>query len=331
MARLLAVKELWVDVLVNAQRLEILSGVSFEVHEGESVALVGESGAGKSMTARAIMRSLPRSARCTGSITFAGRSVLEMGHSELRKFRASEIAMIFQDPRAHINPVLTVGNFLTESLQATRGLAPDTARALAIESLDQVRISNARARLRQFPHELSGGMLQRVMIAAALLVEPRLLLADEPTTALDVTTQADIMAILEEQRRERGLALVFVSHDLELAAATCDRTIVMYAGRVAEEQPSASLHDRAYHPYAIALAETRPSLTDTVGRIPTIAGRPVAAYEATTACRYAPRCPHAAELCSSEVPPLRRFERGHVACHFAESLWSSTQAGCAGS
>ena len=214
------------------------------------------------MTARAIDRLLPRGAEVDGSIRFDGRDVGALAGAELRRYR-SQVAMIFQDPRAHINPVRRIGDFMTEALRTNLGVPAAEARRRAVDMLGQVGIEDGERRLRQYPHQLSGGMLQRVMIAAALLTEPRLLLADEPTTALDVTTQAEVMAILDDLRREFGLAMLFITHDLELAAAICDRTAVMYAGQIVEIRSSALLHDDPLHPYTAALAAARPDIAQT--------------------------------------------------------------------
>ena len=253
----------------------------FEVKKGEAVAVVGESGSGKSMTARAIGRLLPAGARASGEVSFHGESVLEMsGACAARRTAQAASAMIFQDPRASINPVLSVGDFLTEPLDEHAGDEPPDGTPARRGLLDDVGVSRPEERLRQYPHELSGGLLQRVMIAAVLAMEPSLILADEPTTALDVTTQSDVMSILDEARRERGMGLLLITHDLELAAAVCDRTLVMYGGRIMEEQASWRLHDAPLHPYTAALLASRPSLTLQPEYLEVIPGRPLSAVEA---------------------------------------------------
>ena len=259
-AELLSVSNLRVELPAGRALQPVIHDVSFTIRPGEAVGLVGESGAGKSMTARAIARLLPAGASVGGGITFDGRSVLSMGPADLRRYRSQGVAMIFQDPRAHTNPVRRIGDFLTEALRTVLGVREPEARRRAVAMLAEVGIDDGERRMRQYPHELSGGMLQRVMIAAALLAGPRLLLADEPTTALDVTTQGEVMAILDEQRRERGLAMLFVTHDLDLAAAVCDRTCVMYAGSIVEEQASTALNDGPLHPYTAALLAARPRM-----------------------------------------------------------------------
>ena len=282
----------------------ILRDVTFAIAPGEALGLVGESGSGKSMTARAVAGLLPSTARLSGDIRFDGRSVPAMGRADLRAYRAHDIALIHQDPSAHINPVRTVGDFLTEALRTNAGWPKTRAADRAADLLGEVGLTEPRHRLRQYPHELSGGMLQRVMIAAALAAEPRLLLADEPTTALDVTTQAEIMAILGDLRHDRGLAVLFITHDLELAAATCDRTAVMYAGEVVEDQPSAGLHATPRHPYTIALLGSRPTSEATAARLPAPPGTPLPAYEAPDGCAFAARCPYAQHRCTTDHPTL---------------------------
>ena len=298
----------------------IINEVSLEIREGESVGLVGESGAGKSMTARAIIRLLPADAEVDGQIWFEDRLITSMKRSELREFRAKRVAMIFQDPVAHTNPVRRIGDFVTEALRTNLGFSEAEARERAIALLTEVRIPNPERCLSQFPHELSGGLLQRVMIAAALAPNPRLLLADEPTTALDVTTQAEVMAILEGLRIDRGLAMLFITHDLNLAAATCDRTIVMYAGVIVEEQASALLHSDPLHPYSAGLVRSRPDVSESAAQLAAIPGRPLSSSEAPPGCVFTSRCEYVEAECRQARPPLREFAGGRVACRRAEEL-----------
>jgi len=265
--RLLEVDGLTVDIDVEGETRHILNGVSFAVGEGEALGLVGESGSGKSMTVKAIDRILPPGARQGGGIRFRGEEISGLGRAELRKYR-SEVAMIFQDPRVAVNPVRSIGSFMTEALVTNRGISQKDAQRQAIEMLDRVRIPDGARRLAQYPHELSGGLLQRVVIASALLTRPKLLLADEPTTALDVSTQAEIMVILDELRRELGLAVVFITHDLELAGAICDRLAVMYAGEIVEQ--GAHVYERPTHPYTVELMAARPDIDRRVDRLPVL-------------------------------------------------------------
>jgi oligopeptide transport system ATP-binding protein len=321
-APLLDIRGLSLSLEAGGTRIPILDGVSLQVRPGEAVGLVGESGAGKSMTARSVIRLLPAAATLHGDIDFTGTSVLAMSGKELRRFRSREVAMIFQDPRAHINAVRPLGDFLTEALTTNFGVSRQEARDRVAGLLATVGIDRADRVFRQYPHQLSGGMLQRVMIAAALAVEPRLLLADEPTTSLDVTTQSELMALLADLRADRDLAQLFITHDLALAAATCDRTVVMYAGRIVEERASASLPETARHPYTAALYASRPSVTGRRERLPSIAGRPRTAAEIDTACGYASRCPYVQPVCRNERPELRLVDGGRSACHFADELAS---------
>ena len=318
MSRLLEIEGLDVSVAGRMGPLPVLRDVRFDVQAGEALGLVGESGSGKSMTARAIMRLLPKGATASGSIRFEGQDVLSMDERGLRAFRAHRVAMIFQDPRAHTNPVHTIGHFLVEGLRMVDGMSRRDAEARAIELLDAVHIDNPAHRMRQYPHELSGGMLQRVMIAAALASRPSLLLADEPTTALDVTVQAEVMAILSELKREMGLAMLFITHDLELAAATCDRTAVMCAGTIVEVQPSAALHQSPRHPYTRALLASRPDLDGRAERLNVIPGQSVSAFEAAAGCPFAPRCDVAIDRCRAEAPPLNGPSDARVACWVTE-------------
>jgi oligopeptide/dipeptide ABC transporter ATP-binding protein len=281
------------------------------------------------MTARAISRLLPRAARASGSVRFDGAEVFALKGESLRSYRRRQIAMIFQDPRAHINPVRTIGDFLTESMR-NGGMTRRAATARARNLLDDVGLSKVLGILTRFPHELSGGMLQRVMIAAALAGEPRLILADEPTTALDVTIQEEVMSILDQLRRDHGVAMLFITHDLELAAATCDRTLVMYAGSIVEEQRSENLHRAPRHPYTRALLDSRPRVDHAVRRLAAIPGSPIAPYEVETGCPFSPRCPYSNERCVEVEPELRRVDEARVACHYAETLALSRGVGVAG-
>jgi oligopeptide/dipeptide ABC transporter ATP-binding protein len=325
-APLLEVAALSVLLEINGIRHPVLRDVSLTVAPGEAVGLVGESGAGKTMTARAIGRLLPDRAEVHGSIRFAGTDVDGLTRAGLRTYR-TQVAMIFQDPRAHINPVRRIGDFMTEALRTNQKVSAAQARERAAEALGQVGIEDPARRLRQYPHQLSGGMLQRVMIAAALLSRPRLLLADEPTTALDTITQAEVVAILDDLRRQAGLGMLFITHDLDLAAAICDRTIVMYAGQVVEVRASALLHDDPLHPYTAALAAARPDITQTVHRLPAIPGRPLPAFEAPAAqCAFAPRCAHARDNCRTAQPGLAELDGGLSRCARAHQLRGQLRA-----
>ena len=318
MSALLEIEGFTARLPVEGELRTVLHDVSLTIGAGEAVGLVGESGSGKSMTARAIGRLLPAGAQTSGSVRFDDRDVLDLRGAVLRRYR-EQVAMIFQDPRAHVNPVRRIGDFMTETLRM-HGIARAHAAEDAARALRAVGIADGARRLEQYPHELSGGLLQRVMIATVLLGEPRLVLADEPTTALDVTTQAEVMAILDELRHKRGLALLFITHDLELAAAVCDRTAVMYAGQIVETNAASLLDKEPLHPYTAALAAARPDIAATAHRLAAIPGRPVSAFEAPEGCAFAPRCAFAEDACRAARPPLETLDGGEVRCRRAREL-----------
>ncbi|MDL4813697.1 ABC transporter ATP-binding protein [Actinomadura opuntiae] len=293
--------------------LPLLDGVTVRVGRGETVGLVGESGSGKSLTARSALGMFPRGATATGSVAVGGVDVLAAGRAALRDLRRTRASMIFQDPRAAINPVRRVGDYVSEGLRA-RGVPSREAAATAVRLLDQVGIRDPRGALRRYPHEFSGGMLQRVVIAGALATEPELLLADEPTTALDVTTQAEVIALLKDMQRTRGTGMLFVTHDLDLAAAICDRVYVMYAGRIVEEAAGAALFSSPAHPYTRALLEASPSVHGERAEIKAIRGRPRSLAEAPSGCAFRDRCPLADDDCAESVPAVRPHAASAVAC-----------------
>ncbi len=320
MNTLLEIRGLRVELPIQGALKPVLQDVTLAVSAGEAVGLVGESGAGKSMTSRAVIRLLPPGAAVTGEVVFDGTSVLDMGRDALRRYRAADVVMIFQDPRTHVNPVRRIGDFLTEALVTNGVTTGDEAEQRVVAVLRDVGIDDAERRLRQYPHELSGGLLQRVMIASALAIEPRLMLADEPTTSLDVTTQAEVMAILDDERRARGLAMLFVTHDLELAAAVCDRIAVMYAGFLVEDGRADTLHETVRHPYTAGLFASRPSAAQRAPRLWAIPGRPLSSYEALWGCPFASRCPFVLDRCRDEKQVLREVDGGLVRCWRAEEL-----------
>ncbi|MEV0745625.1 ABC transporter ATP-binding protein [Streptomyces sp. NPDC050273] len=302
----------------------VLDGIDLTVSAGEVVALVGESGSGKSVTARSALGLFPAGAHVDGHVRVDGTEVVGAGPAALRTIRTGTASMIFQDPRAGINPVRRIGDFLTEALRVSNGWSKDRADDRAVELLGAVGLPDPERHLRQYPYELSGGMLQRVMIAAALTAGPRLLLCDEPTTALDVSTQAEIMAILGRLQRERDLGMLLITHDIELAAAVCDRIYVMYAGRIVETAPTAQLFGTPRHPYTADLLGSSPPLRAPAGppaRLTPIPGSPMGLLESAPGCSFAARCRSARPgVCDRTPPPLERHGTALVACHLAESL-----------
>ncbi|MFC8240381.1 ABC transporter ATP-binding protein [Streptomyces chartreusis] len=293
----------------------LLAEVSLRVGAGETVGLVGESGSGKSTTAKAVLRLLPEEASVTGRVVVDGDDVLALSGAALRAHRAGTVAMVHQDPRSALNPVRRVGDFLVERLTRTGAVGRRTARARAVELLGAVGLSDPERRFGQRPHEMSGGMLQRVVIAGALAAEPRLLLADESTSALDVTTQAEILALLRSLREQRDLGMLFITHDLHLAAAFCDRVYVMYAGRVVEQQDAERLFTHARHPYTRGLLACSPELGDSERALRPIPGRPPSLSDAFTGCPFETRCAHAEPECADWTPePLPLPGGGTAAC-----------------
>lgn len=321
MTGLLEVRNLSISVTVDRDVRPILREVSFSVPAGTALGLVGESGSGKSMTARAVTRILARNAAVVGGeVLFDGADVNAMSGAELSAYRRGGIAFVPQDPLSSINPVHRVGDFLTESLRVNANCSGDEARDAAVQALVEVGIADPRRCLDAYPHQLSGGMLQRVFICAALLAKSRLIVADEPTTALDVTTQAEVVAILNDLRRDHDLALLFITHDLELGAAVCDRIAVMYAGEIVEEAEARSLDRAAAHPYTQALFAARPSLHRLQDPLPAIPGRALAAYEAESGCAFADRCTWAIDACRVGHPELSLLSGRSVRCIRADEV-----------
>jgi oligopeptide/dipeptide ABC transporter ATP-binding protein len=302
---LLDVTDLQVSFTTEDGVLRAVAGVSFELAQGEILAIVGESGSGKSVTAQTLI-GLTRASNTTiaGSVRFRDRDITELNDDELRDIRGKHISMIFQDPMTSLNPVYRIGDQIIEMIRAHDKVPKAQARERAVELLKSVGIPNPERRVRDYPHEFSGGMRQRVMIAMALALEPEVLIADEPTTALDVTIQAQIMALIEKLNADRGLAVVLITHDLGVVAEAADRVVVMYAGQIVED---ASLDDIFYnpqHPYTWGLLGSLPRLDEErPERLPSIAGSPPSLLNPPTGCRFAPRCPHVFDKCV-EPPPL---------------------------
>ena len=320
----LEVENLHVTFASPDGRVQAVRGVDFAVHEGEVLGIVGESGSGKSVSVLATMGLLPRSARVTGSIRYRGDELVGLSEQEMRYLRGGKIAMIFQDPMTSLNPVLTVGFQIAEAVEVHRpGTKRDEAMARAAELLETVGIPNAKARARQYPHEFSGGMRQRAMIAMAIANDPDVLIADEPTTALDVTIQAQILEVLERVQEATNSGIVLITHDLGMVAGMADRVVVMYAGRVAETGSVFDVFARPRHPYTLGLLDSLPRLDETGSeRLVPIPGSPPSLVHPPPACPFHPRCRFARPVCSSETPALRPIEgtAQRSACHFAEEL-----------
>ncbi|WP_199752415.1 ABC transporter ATP-binding protein [Actinoplanes sp. ATCC 53533] len=317
---LLRLRDLRLDILgADGADLPILRGIDLTLRAGEAVGIVGESGSGKSMTLRCVGRLTPPGARITGDVLVGGHDVNRLRGKDLRRYRQTQVGYIFQDPRAAINPMHTVGDFLLEPAR-DRGEDRTAAATAAAATLTRMGITDPLRRMRQYPFELSGGLLQRVMIASVLLAGPALLLADEPTTALDVTTQSEVLALTDRLRRDRGIAMLFVTHDLDLAMAVCHRIVVLYAGRVLEVSDSRTIRRAALHPYTRALLASRPPVGIRLPRIPVIPGAPVSAADAGPGCPFAARCPVALPVCGSEVPAPTAHPGGTVACHRAAEI-----------
>src|SRR5215469_6765089 len=314
---LLEVRNLRTSFFVRSGELNVLDDVNLEIHQGEIVGLAGETGSGKSVTAYSIMRLLKEPGRVVGGeVVWDGRDLLRVWDSEMeQEIRGKQISMIFQNPREALNPVISVGKQLTRVLEIRRRLAKAEALAEAVRLLRSVHISDAERRLRSFPHELSGGMAQRVMIALALSSHPRLLIADEPTTGLDVTTQYQLVQLLRELRERTGMSILLITHDLALVAELCDRIAVLYAGRIAEMGPVENVFRTPRHPYTSALIASRPRQGMT-GEIPTIPGNVANLMNPPDGCRFHPRCPNVRQVCTEQQPPLASMEPGQmVACH----------------
>jgi len=309
---LLDVEDLRVTFPGRGREVHAVDGVSYRVYAGQTLAIVGESGSGKTVSCRAVMGLLPPGALITGSARFQGRQLIGLSDDQLREHRGANIAMVFQDPARSLNPTMRVGAQIAEAVRAHQDVSKAQAKAQAVDLLRLVHIPLPERRSVEYPHQLSGGMRQRVMIAIALACRPKLLIADEATTALDVTTQAQIMDLLLELQAELGMALMLISHDLGLAGAYADEVIVMYAGRIVEQAPAARLFSRVRMPYTQALFEAIPRLERPAhAPLPVVGGRPPDASDLPPGCSFAPRCRRAADDCRAAAPPLDEHEAGH--------------------
>ncbi|HUP07316.1 MAG TPA: ABC transporter ATP-binding protein [Caldimonas sp.] len=318
-APLLEVEDLRVTFDTLAGPVRAVDGVSWRLEAGHMLGIVGESGCGKSVTALSILRLLRSPpARLSGAIRYRGEDVLAKSERQMRRIRGDRISMIFQEPMTSLNPVLSIGRQIAETVVLHQQVPMRDARARALEMLRLVHIAEPERRLDEHPHQLSGGMRQRVMIALALACHPEVLIADEPTTALDVTIQAQILALLADLQSRLGMGVVLITHDLGVVAETCDRVVVMYAGRKVEEASTIDLFERPLHPYTRALMASMPSLNATAARLAEIPGMVPAARDlGRPGCAFAPRCAHASARCRVETPALEDYGDGHGAACFA--------------
>jgi oligopeptide/dipeptide ABC transporter ATP-binding protein len=320
-AATLRIRDLRVEMLIDGALRPVVEGMSLDVAPGEIVGIVGESGAGKSVTCRSIIQLLPEHAVCRGDIAFGDARPLELRRAELRQFRRTAVGMIFQDPRSAMDPLWTIENYLMEVQRYDHALPKTDRQVKARTLLRDLQIQDVDRVLASYPGQLSGGMLQRVMIAGTLVAQPHLIIADEATTALDVTVQWEILKVLHGLRETRGMSMIFITHDLELASVICDRIVVMYAGHHMLTQAAGDLFTRPAHPYASALLAARPRIGSASGRLKTIPGRSVSAYEAGKGCPFRQRCEFAVDRCYSDYGSVTRTADGALTnCVRADEL-----------
>ena len=317
--RLLEVENLTVEFKSGGSTMKAVNGVNLQLNKKETLGIVGESGSGKSVTATALMRLIPSPpGKITdGKIMFNGRDLVKLSEKDMRDVRGNEISMIFQDPITSLNPVLTVGNQIIEVIRAHEKMPKKEAIIKAVDMLKMVGIPEPEKRLKMYPHEFSGGMRQRVMIAIALACNPKLLIADEPTTALDVTVQAQILDLMKKLQQEHDTAIIMITHDLGVVWELCDKVNVMYAGRTVESTTTRQLYEKPLHPYTWGLLESQITIgTQGQERLPAIPGSPPDLSVAHSGCHFSSRCPMATDICHSEVPELIEVQENHfVACH----------------
>ncbi|WP_033375676.1 oligopeptide/dipeptide ABC transporter ATP-binding protein [Leeia oryzae] len=317
---LLQVNQLGVQFKTNDGLVYAVNGLNFELGRGETLGIVGESGSGKSQTVLAMMGLLAKNGTATGEVLYKGQNLLNMSTHEINKIRGDRVSMIFQDPMTSLNPYLTVERQMTEVLELHKNMTRKAAKMRAIELLEAVKIPEAARRISMYPHEFSGGMRQRVMIAMALLCEPEVLVADEPTTALDVTVQAQILALLRDLQRDFGTAIIMITHDLGVVAGICDKVMVMYGGRMMEYAKSDDLFYRPTHPYTIGLLGALPRLDSDAAELVSIPGNPPNMNNLPKGCPFSERCTHVMPHCASDLPPLVEIPGGEGrwrACHKA--------------
>ena len=318
--KVLEVRDLVTTFRIDKKEYEVIRGVSFDVGENETVCMVGESGCGKSVTTLAVMDLLPNNGRVvSGSIRLNGRELTEMSSKERNGLRGKQMGMIFQEPMTALNPLLTIGRQMTEGLMLHRGMSRQEARKTALEYLDKVGIANPEDRMRQFPFQLSGGLRQRVMIAMVMAVQPSLLIADEPTTALDVTIQKQVLVLLNKLKKDVSTGVLFITHDLGVVAEIADRVVILYSGRKVEEGSIGDIFSAPLHPYTVGLMKAVPNVDEDEFDIQPIPGVFPNITEEIGGCRFHPRCPYATDRCRSELPRELEVSPGHVvSCHKVE-------------
>ena len=324
--KLLEVKDLHVSFFTPAGEVKAVGGISYDLNYGEVMGVVGESGSGKSQEAYSIMGLLQSPGKVTGgSITFEGKDVLAMSKEEMTNFRGNKVAMIFQNPMTCLNPVYTIGNQLVEALRAhDKSISKEDAEKRAMEMMEMVGINNVEKRMKQYPHEFSGGMRQRVMIAMGLICHPQLLIADEPTTALDVTIQAQILELMKDLQKKTKMGIIFITHNLGVVADICDKVSVMYAGKIVEYTNVEDLFKNPLHPYTIGLRRSIPDIdSDDQEELEVIPGSVPMLYELPKGCFFAPRCKHAKEICHQECPAMMEHGENHlVRCWKYHERWN---------
>lgn len=320
----LRVKNLVTCLEIDGKRHPVVDGISFDLYPGKTLAIVGESGCGKSLTALSIMRILPQppALPSEGEVIYQGQNLLTLSEREMRKIRGARIAMIFQDPTSALNPVYTIGNQLLEVVELHLGLYGEPAIERVVTALKEVGISSPIERLNDYPHQMSGGMKQRVMIAMALICEPDILIADEPTTALDVTIQAQVLDLIRHLQKKKSMALLLITHDMGVVAEMADDVIVMYASQAVERGNVYQIFDHMAHPYTMGLFQSRPSRESSKGKLKAIQGTVPSITHYPKGCRFHPRCPYVMEKCRSGVIPDFAIEEGHVAKCL---LWDGTE------
>ena len=320
MGKVLEVKDLVTTFRIGKKEYEVLRGISFDINENETVCMVGESGCGKSVTTLSVMDLLPNNGRVvSGSIKLNGQELTELSPKERNALRGKQMGMIFQEPMTALNPLLTIGRQLTEGLRLHKGLSKEEAWKVAVTYLEKVGIANPETRMKQYPFQLSGGLRQRIMIAMVMAVEPSLLIADEPTTALDVTIQKQVLVLLNKLKKDVSTGILFITHDLGVVAEIADRVIILYSGRKVEEGSIEAIFAKPLHPYTVGLMKAVPNVDEDDFDIQPIPGTFPNITEEIGGCRFHPRCPYATERCRTEVPAELEIEPGHlVCCHKVE-------------